>query len=177
MKEKSKVFESVKLVAIILCIVLSVAAIVVSSIAIVQGGKDVKLCNAYQIGLRQFLTGEVTETSISEIAYGLEDGDCDVSVVEELRGILKDASYQKAPQYKPSSAPGSGEFTTVYVTVTDVVMKDSVKYAISVCNDFLGININGGQSYYYSNVCQKVIAVLDDAVLAAFPDYFNQISY
>lgn len=152
----------IKIVMPILVTVVSIVAIVFSSIAIATRN-DQKILDAYQVGLKGFFEDNITRMYIDSGHNPNHMGEfSDEAVLNEMRSLLKTAVYQKTDPYKPDHKLGSDSFAYIEFDTNEN------KYYFSVAVNKLHISINTDSSYYNCNVSSLTKELINETLDALF---------
>ena len=150
--------NKIQLILFILCVCLSISAVIISLYVIISSNKEQENLNVYQIGLK-----EIFDSRIDELYYdsgwspdyrGTFYGDDIENPVSSLREVLQQADYQKASKPKTDSLSNS----YAYVILT----ANNNRYGIAACYDRLSVTINGDSSYYYINCYNRMKFLLQN---------------
>lgn len=147
----------IKKIIPIITLIVSIVALSLSIVAI-QQNKQYEILDAYDVGLANFLEGEVIGMYHGCTNPTLRKEFFDENILQELRDALRQATFQevKVNQHVKSNAPGSGYFSYLRFTTSENY------YSFFVEQNVIELKINGVESNTYkSNVCYLVRKIIN----------------
>lgn len=148
----------IKKIIPIITLIVSIVALSLSIVAI-QQNKQYKILDAYDVGLAEFLEGQIVSMYHDCTDPTLRKEFFDEKILQELRDALRQATFQEIKvnlDVKSNAPPGTGEYSSLHFTTSET------QYGFSVRKNVIVLLIEGEQPHTYkSNVCYLVRKIIN----------------